>query len=191
MTNKEEFIKILEENCKNRFYNLKEFVKYLEDKTDFFDAPASTKYHLSEKGGLVKHSLNVYHTLKNLCCLYAENISQDSIAIVGLLHDLCKTNFYALEQKNVKTNYGWTTQWGYTIDDQYPIGHGEKSVILLQPYIKLTKDEILAIRWHMGGFDNAFKGGEIAYSKAISVCKLLSLLEISDLLSTRILESDN
>lgn len=190
MTDREIFKNILQENCKDRF-NVDEFIKWLEDRTDFFDAPASSKFHLSERGGLVKHSINVYETLRDICELYADEIPLDSIAICGLLHDICKTNFYSIENKNVKNNQGyWVTKQQYIIDDQFPIGHGEKSVIILQQHFKLKRDEIIAIRWHMNGFDFAVKGGEPAYAKASNSCKLLSLLEIADLLSTRILEGE-
>ena len=189
MTDKERFTTILKEECKDRF-DVREFINWLEEKTDFFDAPASSKYHLSERGGLLKHSLNVYDTLVNICSLYAEEIPLSTIAIVGLLHDICKINFYSQERTYVKVDGKWIEKWGYVIQDNFPIGHGEKSVIILQQHFKLTKDEIMAIRWHMAGFDYAVKGGESAYSKATLSCKLLSLLEISDMLSSRILEGN-
>lgn len=187
MTDKERFIHILEENCSDRF-DVKKFIDYLINDTDFFNCPASTKYHLNERGGLLKHSLNVYDSLMILRELYAEEISLDSIAIVGLLHDVCKINFYKLESKNVKSSFGWTTQMCYVIDDTFPVGHGEKSVIILQNFMRLTTDEILAIRWHMSGFDYAVKGSDPSYSKAIQMSKLLSLLEIADNIASRLLE---
>lgn len=189
MTNKERFIDILNTYCKDRF-DVNEFVNYLTTETDFFEAPASTKFHLSERGGLLQHSLHVYDTLSNLCELYYDTCDKSSIAICGLLHDICKTNFYKTEMKNVKTAFGWTSQPAYVIDDKFPVGHGEKSVIMLQRHIDLTNDEILAIRWHMNGFDCAVKGGEMAYSKATQVCKLLTMLETADLISSRILEGE-
>ena len=132
----------------------------------------------------------MYDSLVNICSLYAEDIPQDSIAICGLFHDICKTNFYSQEMSYVKVNGNWIEKWGYVIDDKLPLGHGEKSVIILQQHFKLTKDEILAIRWHMSSFDYAVKGGEQAYSKATNQCKLLSLLEIADMISSRILEGE-
>ena len=108
------------------------FINYLENQTDFFTAPASTKYHLSEKGGLLQHSLNVYECLIRLIDEYNINIDIASITICGLLHDICKANFYKQELKNVKVGATWTQQLQYVVDDQFPIGHGEKSVIILQ-----------------------------------------------------------
>ena len=183
------FVDILETTCQSRF-NVKRFINYLEIQTDFFKAPASTRFHLAEAGGLLEHSLHVYKTLITLAAIYAPEIPQDSLAICGLLHDICKTNFYKQEFKNVKTPNGWQEQLTYVVDDQFPIGHGEKSVIMLQQHMTLTKDEIMAIRWHMNGFDYAVKGGEQAYSNAVNKCKLLSLLEVSDLIASRLLEGD-
>lgn len=188
--NKEIFIMTLKENCKNRF-DVDKFINYLENQTDFFTAPASTKYHLSEKGGLLQHSLNVYECLIRLIDEYNINIDIASITICGLLHDICKANFYKQELKNVKVGATWTQQLQYVVDDQFPIGHGEKSVIILQQFMTLTKDEIIAIRWHMSGFDYAVKAGDYAYSKAVSICQLLSLLEIADMTASRILEANN
>lgn len=187
MNDKEKFIDILNETCSNRF-DVDKFIKYLE-LTDFFEAPASTKYHSCIKGGLLKHSLNVYEVLKQLCFLYNNSYDKSTIAICGLLHDICKTNFYTTEIRNVKENGCWTTKQQYVIKDSLPLGHGEKSVILLLNYnIPLTKDEMLAIRWHMGGFDNAIKGGELAYSTASNETMLVTLLQCADLISTYIFE---
>ena len=190
MTNKERFDSILIDRCYNRF-NVPEFIKYLETKTDFYTAPASTRYHLNCEGGLLKHSLNVYETLDNMCTLYGEEIDKSSIAICGLLHDLCKVNFYKQELKNVKVNGHWTTQLGYCVDDSFPIGHGEKSVIMLQRHMKLTDEEIASIRWHMGGFDSAVRGGDMSANQAADKYKLVTLLQVADLISSRILEGEN
>ena len=187
--NKQKFIQILKDNCSNRF-DIDEIIKKLEE-TDFFIAPASTKYHLSERGGLVQHSLNVYETLSNLCELYHEDYNKhDSIAIVALFHDLCKANFYKESSKNVKTTFGWTTEQCYVVDDQFPLGHGEKSVIMTQRLFSLTDEEIIAIRWHMNGFDSAVKGGDYSLASAASgkYAKLLTLLQCADMISSQILE---
>lgn len=188
MTNKERFISILKSSVTSRDIN--SLIQYLEESTDFFDAPASTKFHLCEKGGLLQHSLNVYDTLSALCELYAESISKETIAIVSLLHDLCKANFYKQEMKNVKTSMGWTTQPVYIVEDQLPLGHGEKSVMMiLSAGFKLTAEEMLAIRWHMSGFDNAVKGGEYALSSAYSKTKLVALLQAADIICANALEN--
>ena len=186
---KQQFINILTESCSERF-DVQEFISYLERDTDFFYAPASTKYHLAERGGLLRHSINVYLVLSALNNLYDLHINSSSLAICGLLHDICKTNFYTQEYKNVKINNTWTQELQYVVNDTFPIGHGEKSVIILQRHMKLTDDEIIAIRWHMNGFDAAVKGGDYAYAKATQCCKLLSMLEIADLTASRLLETN-
>lgn len=187
-SNKKEFIKILKETCSDRF-DVNDMINYLENQTDFFTAPASTKFHLSEQGGLLKHSLNVYYNLSTLCEIYYEDCPKDTIAIVALFHDLCKTNYYKSEVKNVKCSYGWSTQTIYNVEDDLPLGHGEKSVImLLSKGINLSKEEMLAIRWHMSGFDSAVKGGDLSSSKANSMTKLLCLLQSADMISTYITE---
>ncbi|MCA5576594.1 HD domain-containing protein [Enterocloster clostridioformis] len=118
--------------------------------TDFYTAPASTKYHGAYKGGLLEHSLNVYERLLKLAAGY----DLDSIAIVGLLHDLCKAEFYKESTRNQKDEQGkWQQVPCYTFNDQFPAGHGEKSVMLIMRFIRLTDEEIMAINWHMGGFD--------------------------------------
>ena len=185
---KKEFIKILKETCSDRF-DVNDMINYLENQTDFFEAPASTKFHLSEQGGLLKHSLNVYHNLSNLCELYYEDCPKDTIAIVALFHDLCKTGYYKQSTKSVKGRFSWTDEIVYTVDDDLPLGHGEKSVImLLSKGILLSKEEMLAIRWHMSGFDSAVKGGDLSISKANSMTKLLCLLQSADMISTYISE---
>ena len=131
-------------------------VQFIE-KSDFYTAPASTKYNLSCEGGLLQHSLNEYDMLK----LKAEqepfksklaNVAPESIVIVSLLHDICKTYFYKTTTRNVKNEQ--TGQWEkvpyYTVEDKIPYGHGEKSVMMIEKYIELTNQERYAIRWHMG-----------------------------------------
>nr|WP_303243976.1 HD domain-containing protein [uncultured Cellulosilyticum sp.] len=120
--------------------------------SDFFTAPASTRFHSCHEGGLAEHSLNVYKALCNkldVQTLYGE-YKQDTLIIAALLHDICKANFYKVEMRNTKQNGVWVQVPYYTVDDKSPLGHGEKSVMILQSYIKLTKDELYAIRWHMG-----------------------------------------
>ena len=190
MTDKELFISILKDNCKDRM-NVEQVIEYLENSTDFFDAPASSKYHLNCRGGLLKHSLNVYHTLSNLCELYYEEVNKASLTIVALFHDLCKVNFYKLSTRNIKTPLGWTQEPYYIVDDQLPLGHGEKSVIMLQRLFSLTEEEILAIRWHMNGFDSAVKGGDYALATAANgkYNKLITLTQCADMISAQILEN--
>lgn len=124
--------------------------------SDFFTAPASTRYHGSHPGGLVEHSINVYRRLKHLvetCWPGGEKPSDETIAIVSLLHDLCKVNFYAVEMRNRKNEYGqWEQYPFYIIDDQLPYGHGEKSVYIVSGFMKLSREEAFAIRFHMGDY---------------------------------------
>ena len=116
-------------------------------KTDFFTAPASSKFHSAYEGGLCDHSLNVYNAMIDR---YNDSKPDESFAIVALLHDLCKVNFYVESTRNVKENGAWVQKPYYTIDDKLPYGHGEKSVYIITAYMRLTRDEAFAIRYHMG-----------------------------------------
>lgn len=127
-----------------------ELIAFLE-KSDFFEAPASTKYHGAFKGGLAEHSLKVYEVLKEKVKNYDIEVSEDTLKIVTLLHDICKVNFYKVDYRNAKNSLGeWEKVPYYTIDDTIPYGHGEKSVMMITEYIKLTPEEKYSIRWHMG-----------------------------------------
>ena len=140
---------------------------WLETSTDFFRAPSSTNHHGNFDGGLCQHSLNVYKALKKLIEMdnelalsekHISDITEDTIIIISLLHDLCKVNFYKKDVKMWKDEtapYGsqWKSYYGYVCDDKYPLGHGEKSVIILQNFIKVAPVEAMAIRWHMGMTD--------------------------------------
>lgn len=145
------------------------FYKWLRC-TDFFMAPASTASHGACAGGLLSHSVGVARILLTLTT--QNNISwqmPDSPIIVGLFHDLCKTNLYKQLIRNVRDTSGtWKQIPYYTIDEEIPLGHGEKSVILLGQYLPLTQEEIYCIRWHMSSFDA--REDRIAAEKAISLC---------------------
>ena len=159
MSPKEEFITIYKENIRREGDD--RLLEYLE-KSDFFTAPSSTRYHGSYEGGLVQHSVNVYHCLKDYLSrhrtreLYGMNYSDETIAIVSLLHDVCKINFYTVEMRNKKNED--TGQWEKVpydaINDTLPYGHGEKSVYILSGFFygdsRLTREEAFAIRYHMG-----------------------------------------
>ena len=122
-------------------------------KSDFFKAPASTRFHGSFEGGLAEHSMKVYEILKHKVqnSIMPLNISEESIILIALLHDICKVNFYKVDYRNAKNALGvWEKVPYYTIDDTIPYGHGEKSVMMITEYIKLTSEEKYAIRWHMG-----------------------------------------
>lgn len=158
--------------------------------SDFFVAPASTKFHGSYAGGLLEHSLNVYDCLvEELDILdIKENYSAETVALVSLLHDICKVNFYKKGTRNVKENGQWVTKEVYEIDEKFPCGHGEKSVIILQNFMSLSAEEIFAIRAHMGGFDTSVKGGDYFISKIFERSKLSVLLHLADMKATYLLE---
>lgn len=146
---KEKFIELLRSTNREGIEDLIAFL----DKTDFFTAPASTRFHGSFEGGLLEHSLNVYEILdyKVKHCVIDMNVSEDTIKLVALLHDICKLNFYKVDYRNAKNALGeWEKVPYYTIDDTIPYGHGEKSVMMISEYIKLTPEEKYSIRWHMG-----------------------------------------
>ena len=166
-------------------------LEWLETKSDFFTAPASTRYHGSYEGGLCEHSLNVYERLKNLCENESgSSVTWETIAIVSLLHDICKTNYYKQEMRNVKENGAWVQKPYYTVEDTLPYGHGEKSVYIVSSFIKLTRSEAMAIRWHMGGFDESVKGGSYYISDAWRKYPLGMLLHCADLQATYIDEEE-
>ena len=152
---KEEFIGIYSGNIHREGSD--KLLDYLINKSDFFTAPASTRFHNSFEGGLALHSLNVYHCLKDYLSRervqndYGLKYSEETIAIAALLHDICKTNVYVRDFRNVKNEQGqWERVPTYRYEDKLPYGHGEKSVYMISGFMKLTRDEATAIRWHMG-----------------------------------------
>lgn len=174
---------------------IEKLMEFIEKKSDFYTAPASTKYHLSCEGGLLQHSLNVYDTLIALkqaepFRVSLEKHDDSSIAIVALLHDLCKTMFYKKSTRNVKNEQ--TGKWEkvpfYTVDDQIPYGHGEKSVMMIESYIRLNNAERYAIRWHMGGFEpkellNTVNAAFTKYPLALA-------LHIADITASNLMEDN-
>ncbi|MCQ2417035.1 MAG: hydrolase [Oscillospiraceae bacterium] len=191
--NKEEFIRIYKE-CITRKGADKLLEYMLSEESDFFTAPASTRYHGAYEGGLLAHSLNVYYNLK----AYLERTrcrdtfsfpeyTEESIAICALLHDLCKMNFYTVDMRNTKNAQGqWEKVPYYKIDDRLPYGHGEKSVFLIQFFMHLRRDEAMAIRWHMG-----FSGPEDANTigRALERYPLAFALHVADMEASYFLES--
>ena len=149
--NKQRFISLLESTNREGVENL---LHWLE-KTDFYEAPASTRFHGSYKGGLLQHSLNVYDELKRLLSVYpAIKVSEDSIIISALLHDLCKVNMYDVEQRNRKVNGAWESYDCFVHKEKFCFGgHGSKSVLLARVFIKLTAEEAVAINAHMGSWE--------------------------------------
>ena len=175
-------------------------------KSDFYTAPASTKYHLScEGGGLLQHSLDVYDALRwRLQFLEVDgkyhyivsgqeiaSFSEGTIVVCALLHDICKTGFYAVEYRNKKVysdtgstrdaagRFDWQTVPAYTVNDRNPYGHGEKSVMMIEEFIKLTMEERYAIRWHMGMGDCSYNQIQV-FNASCELYPLVLLLHNAD-----------
>ena len=187
---------------KNRFEDIyhkyikregaEELLHWMDYKTDFFTAPASTKFHCAYEEGLLIHTLNVYDILKKRNDA-DKTESEESVAICALLHDLCKANFYRETTRNVKNEK--TGRWEqvpyYSIDDSFPFGHGEKSVYLIERFMKLLPAEAIAIRWHMGGFDDTAKAGGFNIASAFTKYPLAVKLHLADLEATYLVEGGN
>lgn len=187
--NKATFIMLAKDDIKRE--GVEALLNWLET-TDFFTAPASTKYHLCEEGGLCAHSINVYERLVRLCDSEwgEDGYNKESVAIIALFHDLCKTNIYKVEMRNVKENGEWVQKPYYSVDDQLPYGHGEKSVYMLNGFIKLSREEAMAINWHMGGLDARVQGGSYDYSRAFQKYPLALLAHLADMQATFIDENN-
>jgi len=163
------------------------------DESDFFVAPASTRFHGCHEEGLLEHSLNVYDCLKKNVerANLQDTYSPETIAVVSLLHDICKVNYYKKGFRNVKNDE--TGQWYkkevYEVDEKFPCGeHADKSIIIIQNFMRLEPEEILAIRAHMGGWDTAVKGGNAFVGKIFDRSKLAVLLHLADMEATYLLE---
>ena len=186
MNYQEEFIKIFSENIKRE--GADQLLSWLL-KSDFFTAPASTKFHSNFEGGLAFHSINVFNRfLNNIKKEYGDDFekkfSLESIAICALLHDICKTNYYKEDVRNVKVDGVWVQKPYYTVDDKLPYGHGEKSVYIISGFMKLTREEAMIINWHMGGFDQRVMGGSYAISQAFYTYPTALIFHISDMEAT-------
>ena len=159
--------------------------------TDFFTAPASTRYHCACPSGLVQHSVNVYEVMMEKH-FDPETDSAESFALCALLHDVCKAQFYKISTRNVKNEK--TGQWEkvpyYTIEDAFPYGHGEKSVFLIERFVRLKPAEATAIRWHMGGFDDAARGGNFSISVAYDKYPIAVKLHLDDLEANYLRENE-
>ena len=185
---KDKFIKAYTENITRP--GADKLLAWIES-SDFFTAPASTRFHLSSPGGLLEHSLHVFERMKAICANEAtvtpgfNEPSMETIAVCGLLHDICKANFYAVEMRNRKNDQGrWEQYPFYVVDDKLPYGHGEKSVYIISGFMRLSREEAMAIRWHMGFSDNDFKGGGYSVGNAFEKFPLAVLLHIADLQAT-------
>lgn len=183
MKNKEQFIDLLRST---RREGVEDLITYLEA-TDFFSAPASTQYHGAEAGGLVIHSLAVEENIHKIAAAFTEGLSGYSAAtltLVALTHDICKAEFYKVSTRNAQDAAGkWHKVPFYAIEDLLPMGHGEKSLYILMKFIKLSDEEAAAIRWHMGGYDDAARqyGGGQCLTAACKKWPLITALHMADL----------
>lgn len=164
----------------------------LSDSSDFFTAPASTRYHGAYEGGLCEHSINVYECMKDYLerervkDAYGLEYSDETIALVALLHDLCKINLYRTSYRNAKNEMGvWEKVPYFEYHDTLPYGHGEKSVYIISGFMRLTREEAFAIRWHMG-----FSGEENknTIGKALEMYPLALAAHIADMEATFLME---
>ena len=193
MSGKEEFIEIYQSLIQREGADA--LLDYLENKSDFFTCPASAKFHGAYAGGLCDHSLNVYHCLVDYLArdrvqeLYGLEVPPESVAIAALLHDLCKIGCYKAGTRNVKNEV--TGQWEkvptFFYEDPLPYGHGEKSVYIISGFMKLTRQEAMAIRWHMG-----FSGSEDSrlVGQALEQYPLAFALSVADMEATYFLEGE-
>ena len=194
MSHKEKFIELYRSHITRP--GAEELLEYLlSPASDFFTAPASTRFHGAYEGGLCEHSINVYEALRAYVNRprfkeeYGLSYSDETIAIVSLLHDLCKINTYKASTRNVKKDGVWTTVPYYEFDDKLPYGHGEKSVYMISPFMKLTREEAFAIRYHMG-FSNVDNQMAInSVSKAFEMYPLSFALSTADMEATYYIES--
>lgn len=190
MDRKAEFLKIWTERVRREYAD--DLLAWLERETDFFEAPASTKHHGAHPGGLVEHSLNVYRRLRQITVLetygttlapeLAEGV-EETVAILALLHDVCKVGVYHIEtkrRKNQATGF-WEDYQAYVFRDPLPMGHGEKSLYLIQRHMDLEPEEALAIRWHMGAYDSAVKGGARDMGAAMEMSPWVWRLQQADM----------
>lgn len=158
--------------------------------SDFFTAPASTKYHLAYEGGLADHSLNVHDVLSQKNLYLDLGLAEDTVRITSLLHDLCKMDTYVIAKAWRKdANNKWEQYDRYEYREKFPVGHGEKSVMLLQQYIRLTPEELVMIRWHMGGYEPRENYGAI--SNAWGLYKAAVALHTADLEATYFVEHES
>lgn len=183
---KEKFIEIYKKYIKRE--GSIELLEYLK-KTDFFVAPASTQFHSAYEGGLCVHSINVYNRfLNSVRNEYGEEYLTDekmeTIAICGLLHDICKIETFKVDYRNKKVDGNWVTVPYYMVEDNLPYGHGEKSVYIISGFMRLTREEAMMINWHMGGFDARVRGGAYGLSEAYYKFPLAVILHTCDMLAT-------
>ena len=183
---KQEFLEIFYDNVERD--GAEELLNYL-DKTDFYSAPASSRFHNNFEGGLCAHSINVYKRLLSLVQHefgkdWEKTISAESVAIIGLLHDVCKVNYYATEMRNVKIDGQWEQRPYYKVDDTLPYGHGEKSVYMISGFMKLTREEAMAINWHMGAFDERARNNTSILKNVFQKYPIAFLTHVADYMAS-------
>lgn len=192
MSAREEFLEIYQEHIRRD--GSEALLDYLKNKSDFFTAPASAKFHGAYAGGLCDHSVNVYHCLKaylereRVQELYGLEYSDESIAVASLLHDVCKIGCYKTGTRNVKGPDGkWQAVPTFFFEDPLPYGHGEKSVYIVSGFMRLSREEAMAIRWHMG-----FSGSEDprTVGQALQQYPLAFALSVADMEATYFLEGE-
>lgn len=187
MDYKQEFLEIFYDNIDREGSD--KLLDWLE-RSDFFSAPASTTRHSAEEGGLCKHSVFVYKRLiKLLQSEYGKDwhkkVAPESVAIMALLHDVCKVDCYKPDTKNVKDENGvWQKVPCYKYEDNLPYGHGEKSVYIISSFMKLTREEAMAINWHMGGFDSRVRGGYYGLANVFYTYPTALFLHLADIEAT-------
>ena len=198
--NKQRFIDLCNEHIHRE--GLDKVLAYLE-KSDFYTAPSSTRFHLNEDGGLCLHSMNVFEAackiynemakpaIVNGTSPFTEEVSMESIAIATLFHDLCKIKLYHKTERWKKDDKNrWVSYPGYEVKDDFPLGHGEKSCLMLSWYMRLKPEEMLAIRWHMGLFDMGESGTPLRMSffSATDKSPLVSIVHAADFLTSNLWE---
>ncbi len=191
MASKEEFLEIYQTHIRREGADA--LLDYLQNKSDFFTAPASTRFHGAYPGGLCDHSVNVYDCLVDYLArprveeLYGLEVSEESAAVVALLHDVCKTGCYRQGARNVKNEAtgAWDKVPAFFYEDKLPYGHGEKSVYIISGFMRLTREEAMAIRWHMG-----FSGEEDKrlIGQALEQYPLAFALSVADMEASYFLE---
>lgn len=198
--NKQRFIDLCNEHIHRE--GLDKVLAYLE-KSNFYTAPSSTRFHLNEDGGLCLHSMNVFEAackiynemakpaIVNGTSPFTEEVSMESIAIATLFHDLCKIKLYHKTERWKKDDKNrWVSYPGYEVKDDFPLGHGEKSCLMLSWYMRLKPEEMLAIRWHMGMFDMGESGTPLRMSffSATDKSSLVSIVHAADFLTSNLWE---
>jgi hypothetical protein len=178
--NRNKIIKLLKST---RRFHIDSLINWLME-TDFFKAPASTRqdYHAAHEGGLAEHSLNVYKAFEAKAKQYKIDIKPSQRIISSLCHDFCKINIY---KENELKNGDVSDSKPYVVEDDFPLGHGEKSIYLASYHVQLVPNEALLIRWHMGGFDPQWENYE---HKVAEACPAIYAFQAADLEASKYMD---